>query len=273
MRGFLCACLLCCSLAAQEQSLNPQPALAGNGSFYVSGIVYRYVVGTDYTVVAAAHTVLNHKFVAVKVRVYNLGQHSVTVKPEDVKVDDTLASQALRQISSTELARRMRRPYNWARLGVTPVGGQSDEASPMSEQMSPQLFDMMRAMAARASSSPTPMLSGGRSVLYTDTPGALPSRAAVTPRDCDTVCRLRNREAVSPDVLAQLQRQTSPDFVEQYAFLANTITPQSDADGVLYFPLPKLERSAPARDASKTGTVRLTVPVGEETFQLVLTVE
>jgi hypothetical protein len=56
--------------------------------------------------------VLNHKFVAVKVRVYNLGQQSVTVKPEEVSVEDTLASQALAPISGTELARRMRRPYN-----------------------------------------------------------------------------------------------------------------------------------------------------------------
>ena len=273
MRCFLCAFLLCCSLAAQDQSPTSQASPAGNGSFYVNGIVYRYAAGTDYTVVTAAHTVLNHKFVAVKVRVYNLGQQSVTVKPEEVKVEDTLASQALAQVSGTELARRMRRPYNWARFGVTPVGGQSDESSPMSDQMSPQLLAMMRAMAARANSSPAPMLSGSRSVLYTDTPGALPSRAGITPRDCDTVCRLRNREAVSPDVLAQLQRQTSPDYVEQNAFMANTITPQTDADGVFLFPMPKLVRSASTKDGKKTGTVQVTVPVGDEKFQFVLTVE
>src|SRR5271167_3395696 len=107
MRGFLCACLLCCSLAAQDQSSAPPVASARNGSFSVNGVVYRYEAGTEYTVVAAAHTVLNHKFVALKVRVYNLGQHSVTVKPEEVSAEDTLASQALAQISSTELARRM----------------------------------------------------------------------------------------------------------------------------------------------------------------------
>jgi hypothetical protein len=51
----------------------------------------------------------------------------------------------------------------------------------------------------------------------------------------DRVIRsLRNREAGSPDVLAQLQRQSTPDYVEQSALLANTITPQTDADGVLF---------------------------------------
>ncbi len=274
MRCFLWAFLLSCSLAAQDQFPTPQASAAGNGSFYVNGIVYRYVAGTDYTVVAAAHSVLNRKFLAVKVRIYNLGRQSVTVKPEDVRVEDTLASQVLAQLSSAELARRMRRPYNWARLGVAPAGGQPDESSPMSEQVNPQMLEMMRAMAARANASPAPMLSGSRSVLYTDTPGALPSRTAITPRDCDTICRLRNREAVSSDVLAQLQRQTSPDYVEQSAFLANTITPQTDVDGVLFFPLPRLEHGATgAKGARKAGQVRLTVPVGEEKFGLVLAVE
>ncbi len=273
MRRFLCALLLCGSLAAQGQSPISQASPAGNGSFYVNGIVYRYVAGTDYTVVAAAHSVLNHKFLAVKVRVYNLGQQSVTVKPEDVRAEDTLASQALVPVSGTELARRLRRPYNWARFGVLPATGQPDEASPMGGEVGPQMLEMMRAMAARANTSPASMLSGSRSVLYTDTPGALPSRGVIPPRDCDTVCRLRNREAVDPDVLAQLQRQTSPDYVEQNAFLANTITPQTDADGVLFFPMPKLAQSALAREGKKAGMVRVTVPVGEEKFQFNLTVE
>jgi hypothetical protein len=131
----------------------------------------------------------------------------------------------------------------------------------------------MRAMAARANTSLAPMLSRTRNVLYTDTPGPLPSRAAITPRDCDTVCRLRNREAVSPHVLAQLQRQTSPEYVQQSAFLANTITPQTDADGILYVPTPRLERNAQARNGKKEGAVPVAVPVGNEQFQFVLTVE
>ena len=51
----------------------------------------------------------------------------------------------------------------------------------MSDQVNPQLLEMMRAMAARANTSAAPMLSGSRSVLYTDTPGALPSRGAIHP--------------------------------------------------------------------------------------------
>ncbi len=100
------------------------------------------------------------------------------------------------------------------------------------------------------------------------------SRPIGNPTECDTVCRLRNREAASPDVLVQLQRQNSPDYVEQSAFLANTITPHSDADGVLYFPMPKRARGVPlAANGKKAGMMRLTVPVGEEKFQFLLVVE
>lgn len=82
MRCLLVGLLLSCCLLAQNPSSNPQPSPPGGGMFYVDGIVYHYVAGTSYTVVAAAHSVLNRKFLAVKVRVYNAGRESVTVKPE-----------------------------------------------------------------------------------------------------------------------------------------------------------------------------------------------
>jgi hypothetical protein len=91
----------CFSVAAQGESPTPQASAAGNGLFYINGIVYRYAAGADYTVVAAAHYALNRKFVAVKLRVYNLGQQSVTVKPEDVSVEDTVAGRALATISGS----------------------------------------------------------------------------------------------------------------------------------------------------------------------------
>jgi len=274
MRHFFCVLLLCLSVAAQSESPAAQLSATANGSFYVNGIVYRYIAGADYTVVAAAHSALNHRFVAVKLRVYNQGPQSVTVKPEDVTVEDTLAGRALAMISGLQLAQKMRRPYNWARFAVNPVAGDASENPSTSDQVNPQLLEMMRAMAARMNASPAPMLSG-KSVLYTDTPGALQSHPQIpSPAECGTVCRLRNREAASSDVLTQLQRQTTPEYVEQSAFLANTITPQTDADGVLYFPMPKLEHGVPlARNGQKAGLLHVTIPVGEEKFQLVLMVE
>src|SRR5208283_3216552 len=118
------ALLLGCTIIAEGESSIPQSPNLGSGSFYVNGIVYQYVAGTDYAVVAAAHSVINHKFVAVKVRVYNAGQQSVTVKPEQVSVEDALAGQPLTMVSGTGLARRMRRPYNWARLAVNQAAGE-----------------------------------------------------------------------------------------------------------------------------------------------------
>ena len=63
MRVFLCVLLLACQMAAQ--SVN-RDAPDGNGTFFVNGIVYQFATGTNSTVVTAAHSVLNHKFLAVK---------------------------------------------------------------------------------------------------------------------------------------------------------------------------------------------------------------
>jgi len=274
MRYLLCALVFGCSLFAQNQSEASPPPSAGvfKGAFYVDGIVYQYERGTDQTVVAAAHTVINHKFLAVKVRVYNAGQRSVTVKPEDISLEDAVAGHAVAAIAGADLARRMRKSYNMARFGVNAMAGSDTPDTPITSEMSsPQFLQMMRAMAARAN-------SGGEtanSMLYTDTPGALESDEETNhAEECDIVCRLRTREGQSADVLAQLQRQNSPEFVEQCALLANTVPPRANVAGVLYFPLGKLaEGAAVPNHGKKARLVRVTVPVGGESFQFVLPVE
>jgi len=157
----------------------------------------------------------------------------------------------------------MRRPYNIARYGVGGAGDNDPQGPITSDMVSPQMLEMMRALAARTSGG---AMSGGQNVLYTDTPGALdgtdePARAA----ECDQVGRLRLRETQGADPLAQLQRQTMPDTVEQFALLANTIPPRGNVAGVLFYPLGKLaERPISGK---KARAVRVTVPVGEESFR------
>ncbi len=276
MRCFLAALLLGCSLLAQNQSSSPQTSASPKGMFYVDGIVYQYVAGTDYTVVAAAHSVLNRKFLAVKVRVYNTGQQSVTVKPEEVVLQDANGDRTLAAVSGAELAKKMRHPYNWARYAVTPLAGDGSQSPDDSAVVTPQLIEMMKAMAARSQAAGTAMMPPGKNLLYTDTPGALGSgEAARGANVCDQVCQLHNVEAGSPDVLTQLQRQNDPDYVQQNAFLANTIPPRASAVGVFYCPLGKLSESSPAPSHSsrKSRLLYLTVPVGTETFEFVLPVE
>ncbi len=275
MRYLVCALVFSCSLFAQNQSEATAPPSAGvfKGAFYVDGIVYQYERGAGQTVVAAAHTVINHKFLAVKVRVYNAGQRSVTVKPEDISLEDVVGGHAVEAIAGADLARRMRKSYNMARFGVNVTAGSDSPDTPITSEMSsPQFLQMMRAMAARANSGGV----AGNNLLYTDTPGALESdeETAHTTEECDLVCRLRTREGQGADVLAQLQRQNSPEFVEQCALLANTIPPRANVAGVLYFPLGKLaEGAALPNHGKKARLVRVTVPVGGESFQFVLPVE
>jgi hypothetical protein len=274
MRYFFCALLFGCFLFAQDNSSTP-PTPSGQGTFYVKGIVYHYLAGTDYTVVAAAHSALNHKFLAVKVRVYNVGRQSITVKPEDIVLEDANGGHAVTAVSGADLTTKMRRPYNWARFAVTPVAGAPSEAPDNSAIITPQLVEMMKAMAARTQALGNSAMPAGKDVLYTDTPGALAS--GESPRGanvCDPLCQLRNVEANSPDVLTQLQRQNEPDYIQENAFLANTIPPRANASGVLFCPLGKLAESAPpSSHGKKSRLVRVTVPIGAESFQFLIAVE
>jgi len=271
MRAWICALLLLgFSVYVPGQTPDQQQDRLERGTFYVDGIAYQYASARNVTVVAAAHSVINRKFVAVKVRVYNAGQHSVTVRPENVQVEDAVAGHALAAVPATELANKMRHAYNMARYGVGSANGNDSDAPITSDMvMNPQFLEMMRAMAARASGR-----SGADTLLYTDTPGALDSPGDATITECDQVCRLRLREAKATDALALLQHQTSPDSVEQYALRANTIPPRANVGGVLYFPLGKLaETAAPDGSKRKARAVRVKVPVEGESFEFVLAVE
>ncbi len=271
MRYFLCSLLLGSALLAQQEYQPIQNFSNSQGTFYVDGISYQYAARKDYTVVAAAHSALNHKFLAVKLRVYNAGQHSVTIKPEDVLVEDAVGTRALVPVSATALADKMRKPYNMARYAVSSGGGDSSDAPITSDVMNPQFMEMMRAVALRTHTSAAAV---GQNLLYTDTPGALDGDAPPRTAECDQVCRLRMRESQQTDALAQLQRYTSPDYVEQCSLRANTIPPRANVGGVLYFPLGKLaQESSAANHIKKRRIVRVTVPVDGESFQFVLLVE
>jgi hypothetical protein len=272
VRYILCAVLFCSWLGAQDGPSRSPLSPPGDGTFYVNGIDYHFISLTNYTVVVAAHSVANRKFLGVKVRIVNNGQHSVTVRPEDVRVEDEVAGREVAAISGRELARKMRRPYNWSRYAVNVAAGPAPEAGDDPEALERQHSDLMRAMLmANQMGNVSPVLST-RSISQTD--GEPDSDIAPQATLSDEVSHLRRKEASRPDVLMQLQRQVSPDYVERMSFLANTIPPQADVDGVLYYPMGKLARApAAAKKAAKSRKVRVTVPVGEVEFQFVLTVE
>lgn len=272
MRYFLC-CLLLTSALFSQQYQNAVDSAKSKGSFYVDGIVYQYAAGAQYTVVVAVHSVINHKYAALKVRVYNGGQNSVTVKPEDIQVEDAVADRALAPVAGSELAKRMRKPYNMARMAVSASQDSESEPTDGNSGSNPQIAEMMRAIAAR---STRPSIPAGNNLLYTDTPGALETGEAAHPAaGCDEVCGLRMAEAgPGADVLAQLQRENTPEYVEQCSLRSNTIPPHSSLGGVLYFPLGKLAReSAQSEHVKKRRIVRVTVPIEDEKFQFVLLVE
>ena len=81
---------------------------------------------------------------------------------------------------------------------------------------------------------------------------------------------MRNREIADPSAVQLPRRIVQPDLIEQGEFLANTVPPDGDVGGILYFAMPRLSDRAPiSRTGRKCCLVTLTVPVGEEKFQFV----
>ncbi len=275
MRYILCAALFCSVLSAQDKTSVSSSPPHEEGIFYVNGIDYHFISGANYTVVVAGHSVANRKFLGVKVRILNNGQHAVTVRPEDVRLADAVAGRDLEGISGTELAKRMRRPYNWSRFAVNAAAGQTSDTADDSEATDHQHSDIMRAMqqmAIQMANAAPPVIST-LSIAEPDGPGepepGLPREATIS----DEVSHLRTKEASRPDVLMQLQRQISPDYLERTSFLANTIPPRADLEGVFYYPMGKLARDPAAKKETQTRIVRVTVPVGDEKFQFLFAVE
>jgi hypothetical protein len=276
MRCILCATLFCIWLGAQDRISVSPASPHDDGIFYVNGIDYHFISGTNYTVVVAAHSVANRKFLGVKVRILNNGQQAVTVRPQDVVVADAVAGRDLEGISGAELAKRMRRPYNWSRFAVNAAAGQTPDAGADPESTDHQHSDIMRAMQQMAMQMANPSPPVISTLSIAEPIEGEPRGVSATPEGTisDEVSHLRTKEASRPDVLMQLQRQVSPDYLERTSFLANTIPPRADLEGVFYYPMSKLARDpAASKTAAQTRRVRVSVPVGDEKFQFTIAVE
>jgi hypothetical protein len=272
MRHIVGVVLLSCSLFAQTGRLITPAAVQNHGSFFVSGFEYKFVAGNDYVVVAAAHSVVNHKYLGVKVRIVNLSNHVITVKPEDISAADLLGGRPLEQVTGADLARRMSRLTNMARLAVTPMAGTDPDrivTSSMTDDSEAKWQEAVRELHIRMAEMAAAGAVHNSDMRFAD----LRAPTATNLPPCDEVCQLRNREAAGPDVLKQLQQQNTPDYVRDQALLANTIPPDGEVDGMLYFPLPKAEHDPDSSKGSKSREVKVGVLVGEEHFDFVLKVE
>ena len=271
MRGWLCFLLLCSFAVAQEQNPGAGPdfsrATRERGAFYLNGIGHQYIQGKDYTVVAAAIPTLNGKYFGVKLHVFNRGRQSVNMLPESVTVDDSVGAKQLELFSAAEIADRMRRQPTWMRVAGAAVGG-APAAMPGSDTGVPTMADLLRELTKDTGGNGA--MGYAEAAYPTLTVRGTPKAVAHSSEACDLGCELRNREIGDGSGPQLAQRSARPEQVEQSEFLANTIPPEGDAEGVLYFAMPKLTDRAPiSHTGKKSYLVTVTVPVGEETFQFV----
>jgi hypothetical protein len=232
----------------------------GSSFFYINGIAYRYATASSYAVVAAATTGVGGKYLGVKVHVFNRSRQSITVRPEDIAVVDAIANRRLVPIPAIEIVNRKRGQPNWMKFAGNAVSGGNE---PMGDLVNPQWNELVRALQPEATSNAR---ADSTTAVYSS------QKVQVDGPDCDTSCQLRNREVNS--TLSSGWQQNLAESIQQTAFLANTIPPQCDIEGVLYFPMPRQAATDPkARRRSKSYAITITVPVAGERFNLDFPVE
>jgi hypothetical protein len=213
-------------------------------------------------VVAAATPGLAGKYLGVKVHVFNRSKQSITVRPEDISVIDAVGNRRMQPIPASDVVNRKRGQPGWMRVAGVAMTGSAPE--PLADMLNPQWSDLVRALQPEIQSSTR--ADAGSSVYSSQ-------KLQVDGPDCDTACQLRNRE-VNSTLSSAWRQQDLAESIERTAFLANTIPPQSDIEGVLYFPMPRqASTDLTARRHSKSYAVTVTIPVAGERFQLDFPVE
>jgi hypothetical protein len=237
---------------AQAEARMWEPA---SSFFYINGIAYRFAAGPQYAVVAAATPGVAGKYLGIKVHVFNRSRQSITVRPEDIAVVDAVANRRLHPIPALEIVNRKRGQAGWMRFAGNAVAGAGE---PMADLVNPQWNELVRALQPEITSSAR---ADSTSAVYSS------QKVQVDGPDCDTACQLRNREVNS--TLSSGWQQNLAQSIQHTALTANTIPPQCDIEGVMYFPMP---RQAPtdvgSRHKSKSYAITITVPVAGERFNL-----
>jgi hypothetical protein len=172
----------------------------------------------------------------------------------------------LELISAAEIADRMQRSTTASRVAGI-VGGPAPQIPGNGTGM-PTMADLLRELTKDSSGNgllgfaeadyPTPRVRGA------------PKAAAHDSPSCDLGCELRNREIADPNAAQLPKRLAQPELIEQGELLSNTVPPDGDIEGILYFAMPKLTDRAPvSHNGKKSYLVTVTVPIGDEKFQFV----
>jgi len=271
MRRIVLSLLLCSCALAQSPTASQGPDLARGsrprGSFYLNGVGHQYLQGKNYTVIAAAIPVLNGKYFGVKVHVINHAKASVDAVPESITAEDSVGAKFLTLYSASDVNDKFTRPTGLARF-ASAMTGEPPMLGPAASSGLPTMADLVQQMLKEAAAE-TPEAYMEASYPTLKPRGAALATAASSPA-CDLGCELRNREVGDGNGPQLAKHAVKPEVVEQSEFLANTIPPEGEVEGVLYFAMPKMTDKAPiSHTGRKSYLVTVTIPLGDEKFQFV----
>jgi hypothetical protein len=231
MRRLCLYALLLCSVAfAQTQQSSPPKlpvirlddgSISGLGPIYSHGMGF-WIAATDKTAILASGEDLGNVF-AVAIGIQNISDTIFTFDPSEVKAFDLVSKKYLTYIPPSTLAGKIRRPSAFARFG--------------------QGFARGAALASQESYEPdSGKVSGdfnGRTYAGVEFRGTFDANVTTERSVCDATCVQARANLLARFAEEDQRRAQRADTAESFGLVKETLAPNAQVMGYIYFSKPK----------------------------------
>jgi hypothetical protein len=264
--GLLEALLWCAGAVAQSQQNSPPKlpvirlndgSISGLGPIYSHGMGF-WIAATDKTAILASGEDLGDVF-ALAIGIQNTSNSIITFDPSEVKAFDLVANKYLAYIPPSTLARKVLRPSAFARFG--------------------QGFARGTALASQESyQQESSKVSGdfsGQTNSGVDFRGTFDANMTSERSVCDASC-VQARATLLARFAEEDQRKAQrADAIEFFGLGKETILPNAQVMGYIYFSKPKKGRAPKPScgEIEESLDVNIIVPIGSEKYRLFFSTE
>jgi hypothetical protein len=259
--GLYGALLLCYVAFAQVQH-SPPPKLpvirladgsiSGLGPIYSHGTGF-WIAATDKTAILASGEDLEDVF-AVAIGIQNTSDTIFTFDPSEMKAFDIIAGKYLTYIPASTLAKKIRRPNAWVRFGQGFARGAALASQENYQQDSSKVAGDFN----------------GQTYSGTEFRGTFDATVTTEHSVCDAACVQARTNLLARFAEEDQRRAQRADAVEAFGLGKETLAPNAQVIGYVYFSKPK-RGHAPKPSGGQLDNsldVNVVVPVGSERYRL-----
>jgi hypothetical protein len=252
----LTACLICTAVTQEVvchlDETSVQGAISEGVVFFSHGVPFFFARGKYVSVLVGEKEI--GKYLVLDISVANRSDEPVTVRPEKVCTEDTVAFKVLSPIPPSEVAKQVRHQSLLSRFFAG--AGMA-----------------MQQQAQEGTATSSASVDGDftyRSVRGDSGFGSFSGTATTTTEVCDAGCQQRKREIAEQYSEAQRQREQAAQSLRDSALLSETLFPGKSTSGTVFFPLPKKGKLKAVSTQRSVYLARVILPIGQERFVIVL---